>query len=182
MKKLAKIFAVVLVCALAVTALVACAPKPNTNYDEAKKNLKDKEYTVVAVKAGDIGAELVIAGAIAGVEGVKVEDVEAYLSGSKLELEDSFEGDIVKILWFKNSDAANKFYEASKKDWDENKQEQDEKLAAMQEKIDKMDDGAEKDKAQKDYDALKEYMENSVIGKSGNIVYKGTKAGIEATK
>ncbi len=181
MKKLAKIFAVVLVCVLAVTALVACAPKPNTNYDEAKNNLEDKKYTVVAAKAGDNGADAMIAGAVAGVEGVKAEDVEAVLSGSKID-EKTESGDIIVMVWFANEEAANKYYEAAKKDYDEEKKDAQEMLDTIKAELDKMEDGEEKDAAQAAYDAMKKMADSLVCGKVGLVVYNGTTGGVEATK
>lgn len=112
MKRLAKIFAVVLVCVLAVTALVACGsnPVPNTNYDEAKKNLEDNDnYQVTGIKSGEAGFENGAAYAAAMVEGTKVEDMEAVLMAVTKDQKDS-----LQMAWFKTEDAAKAFHEGYK--------------------------------------------------------------------
>lgn len=184
MKKLAKIFAVVLVCALAVTALVACGgPVPNTNYEEAKANLEKKEgYSVVmAAKEGDEGAEDTFAMMVSEIDGAKAEDVEAVLSASN-----STTGDAVSIIWCKNADLANKLYDAAKENMDKAREEAKKELENAQKQLDEMEDGAAKDAAQAAYDAMKEgidnMLNNMIVGKTGNVVYQGTKGGIEATK
>ena len=161
MKKLAKIFAVVLVCALAVAALVACAPKPNTNYDEAKANLEKNGYAVSAVKFE---------------EG----DVEARISATNAK-----SGDSVMIVWYRDADAANDAYKEAKEDFEAGKKEYEEQMKEAKAQLDKLE-GTAKEIAQKAYDAMKEafdeMIKNAVVGKSGNVVYTGTKNGINATK
>ncbi len=181
MKKLAKIFAVVLVCALAVTALVACAPKPNTNYDEAKANLEKNKYEVEAIKAGDEGAEEAFAEVLGEVEGIKVEDVEAGLMAMKVD-KDAGTADSIMMIWFKNDDAANKYYDYAKKSYEEEKKAAQEYLDEMKKGIDEMEDGDLKDAALKGYEEGKKALDNMVCGKTGLVVYSGTTGGVNATK
>jgi len=182
MKKLAKIFAVVLVCALAVTALVACAPKPNTNYDEALANLKENKFSVLlAVKEGDTGAEAQFALMASGVDGLKAEDIEAVLSGSKMD-EKTESGDIISMVWFTNEDAANKYYDVAKKNFDKQKEDAQKSLDELQAELDEMKAGEEKDEAQEVYDAIKKMADSLVCGKTGLVVYSGTTGGVNATK
>ena len=161
MKKLAKIFAVVLVCALAITALVACAPVPNLDYDKAKENLEKNGYVVTGYKDG-------------------TGDIQATLTGTNAK-----SGDAVEITWFNDADAANQYYEDTKKDFEDAKKEMQAQLDEMKAKIGELE-GSAKEAAQALYDTLKEQFnkmfDNAVIGKSGNVVYSGTKAGIKATK
>ncbi|MCM1289565.1 MAG: hypothetical protein NC132_02800 [Corallococcus sp.] len=183
MKKLAKIFAVVMVCALAVTALVACAPTPNTNYDEAKANLEKKEgYTVsMSAKEGDTGADAIFASMVSEIEGAKAEDVEAVIMATNAKT-----GDGVSIIWCKNADLANKLYDSAKEGMDEAKEEAKKALDEAKKELDAMEAGAAKDAAQAVYETMKEQVDNMlnnmIVGKTGNVVYSGTKAGIEATK
>ncbi|MCM1290164.1 MAG: hypothetical protein NC132_05410 [Corallococcus sp.] len=185
MKKLTKIFALVVVCALAVTALVACGsdPVPNTDYDEAKANLKKNGYSVTAVKSGDEGSESLIESVITS-QNIKAEDFEAYISAKADKT-----ADLISMYWFKNAEAANKYYEDCKKNMEAGKEELKKELENMKKQIDAMAAGAEKDQAQAIYDAAKEAydatvkaIDEMIIGKSGNVVYAGTKAAIEATK
>lgn len=144
MKKPVKIFAVVLVCAVALTSLVACAPMPNTNYEKACKNLEDNGYAVSSIKAGDEGFEDVV-GEYASMYGVEVKDVEAVLRASKGESEEDTE--IIQMMWCKTDAAAKTAYDTLKKAMDE-----------------------EKD------------VKDAIYGRSGKVVYLGTKAAINATK
>ena len=169
MKKLAKIFAVAMVCVLAVAVLVACGP--NTNYDKAKENLEKNKYTVTAIKEGDVGFALAAA-APATAYGIKVEDIEAILSATNKD------GDSVSIIWCKSADAAKTVYDKS----NDQMKAMKETLDDMKKEIKDMDDGAEKEQAQKTYDAMKKAYDNASIGRSGKVVWTGTKAGIKATK
>ena len=161
MKKLAKIFALVVVCVLAITALVACSPVPNTNFEEAKANLEKNGYTVSAAKFDD-------------------GDVEARITASN-----SKSGDSITIIWYRNADAANEDYEEAKAEWEEGKKEYEERMEEAKAELDKLE-GAAKEAAQKMYDSMKETFDkminSSVIGKTGNIIYSGTKDAINATK
>lgn len=100
MKKLAKIFALVVVCVLAVTALVACGggAKPNTDYASAIENLEKNGYEVQAIKATDEGAELAL-GTFATMYGIKFEDMEQALMAMKGE-------ELIQMLWCKTEEAA----------------------------------------------------------------------------
>lgn len=171
MKKLAKIFAVVLVCVLAVTALVACAPAPNTNYDKAQENLKENKYTVMAIKEGDVGFALAVV-TPATIYGIKVEDIEAILSATNAD------GESVAIIWCKSADAAKTAYDKANSAMKDRKKDLDDLKAEIAE----MEDGAQKENAQKTYDEMKKAYDNSVVGHSGKIVWTGTKEGIKATK
>lgn len=175
MKKLVKIFAVVMVCALALTAFVACAPTPNTDYDQAKENLDKNGYTVRAAKEGDTGSESYFE-MYAEQYGIDASDIEAMLYGVKGEDEES--GDTVGILWLKSADAAKKAYKKLEEQMDTAKKA----MKALKDLLDAMPAGDDKDEAKKEYEAAKEILDNMVIGRSGNVVYQGTKAGIKATK
>lgn len=115
MKKLVKIFAVFVVCALALTALVACAPKPNTDYDTAKKNLEDNGYTLLAaLQTGDEGAEQAFNNVASKVTKTKAEDIVAAIYAT------NDDGEEIQMIWFKSAAAAKSFYKEFKAKWDEN--------------------------------------------------------------
>ena len=169
MKKLAKIFAVAMVCVLALTALVACGP--NTNYDKAKENLKKNKYTLtIATKEGDTGFAIAAAAA-APINGIKAEDIEAIISAS------NSDGEHVYIIWCKSSDAANTAYDKA----NEQKKALKENLDKMKDQMKDLDD-EDKEFAQKQYDEMKQIYDNYVCGRSGKVVWSGTKEGIKATK
>ena len=169
MKKLAKIFAVVMVCVLAVTVLVACGP--NTNYDKAKANLKKNKYTVTtATKEGDTGFAIA-AVSYASINGIKVEDIEAVLSAT------NSDGEYVTIIWCKSSDAANTVFGKC----DEQKKALKENLDQMKDQMKDLD-GEDKEFAQKTYDQMKKAYDNYACGHSGKVAWYGTKGGIKATK
>ena len=178
MKKLAKIFAVVMVCVLAVAVLVACGP--NTNYDKAQKNLEKNDYTVVtAVKKGDTGAAIAFAGPAAQFD-IKVDDIESMLYATSKDAKDS-----ISIMWLASYDVAKKVYYKMKDNFDTAKETSQKNLDEMKANMKDLS-GKDKEDAQKLYDAAKELHDarfvNTVVGKSGNVVYTGTKDAIKATK
>ena len=97
MKKTLKIFVLMLIAILALTALVACGgDKYPTNPDKAKEALEKDGYEVEEADAADIAywAELL---------GVEVSDITAIFEG----WEEST-GKIVVLFYFKDSAAADK--------------------------------------------------------------------------
>ena len=97
MKKTLKIFVLMLIAILALTALVACGgDKYPTNPDKAKEALEKDGYEVEEADASDIAywAELL---------GVEVSDITAIFEG----WEEST-GKIVVLFYFKDSAAADK--------------------------------------------------------------------------
>lgn len=180
MKKLSKIFAVVLVCALTVTALVACAPKPNLNYDEAQKNLSENDYYVTAAKNGEENFENAATGLVQ--VGISADDIDCIIVASKkthnMDLWEFV--DSITIAWFKTEEAAIDAYDKYEKNLFDLKEWLDNTEADLDAKKDTMDEEAYQE-------ALAEYefFEKSVdmpYGVSGNVFWGGTSAAINATK
>lgn len=113
MKKFSKIFALTLVCVLAVAMLCACAP--NSNPDKAIEALKKNEYTA-AKDTTVVPAALTLLG---------VKGVDSVVSGTKVVGEgENAKTEHVTIIYFTSNDTANaawdKVQEYANKDSDKN--------------------------------------------------------------
>lgn len=183
MKKPEKIFAVVLVCLLAVAALVACVregnPAPNTDYDEAQKNLEDNNYTTAAGKNGEASFETVITNLTT--LGISADDMDCAISANKQSGTENDLGDGITIVWFKTEDAAKAAHDTYKKYMDTAKKQMD----AIKSYLDTMKDSmseTEYKEALAQYEMLQKTMDNTSYGVYGKVFWTGTTAGIKATK
>lgn len=104
MKKATKIIALGIVCALSVMLLCACGA-PNKDHDKAASALKDNGYTVVNA---DDAVSLAVVETALSASG----DLIAMVTATKsVEDGDSTKIEHVTILYFKDSSAANDFWE-----------------------------------------------------------------------
>lgn len=114
MKKFAKIAALILVVVMSVALLVACAP--NSDPDKAGDALKKNGYTTTVVKDAALlsAAELLL--------GCDRGDIVARVKGSTTDADKNFQ--TVTIYYFRDSAAANKFYDKVKSESDKESKDQ----------------------------------------------------------
>ncbi len=162
MKKFLKsLVAVMLVCLMAVS-FTACGGV-SKDPAKAKANLEKNGYAVVSLhNDGSLvegtAAAAAITGMVAGY-GLKASDIDYVVTGTA-EIEGSYES--VVIYYCKTKDAATKIHDAIEKQYND-----------LKAKVDKMEDGSDKDEA-------KAELKDSKYGKSGTVVWMGTKAGVKA--
>ena len=106
MKSTVKILAVVMVCILASTVLVACALTPNINYDKACANLEKNDYTVDGIIESDTNFEEEFDGAYATNFGIEASDFHAGLMAF------NDDNEFIAIFWLKSIAAAKKCYQS----------------------------------------------------------------------
>ncbi|MCM1289986.1 MAG: hypothetical protein NC132_04735 [Corallococcus sp.] len=181
MKKLAKIFALVMVCALALTALVACSPKPNTDYETAVANLEKANYEVEASKDATEIAAFPGLSQISSMLGAGVEDVDAALNAAlESEKEDDI-GETLMMIWFKTEDTAKKAYD----NYDKLVKAQKDTYEASKAALDAMKDTMGEEAYKSALEALetsKKMMDVINYGVDGKVLWIGTDAAINATK
>lgn len=152
-----KVLAVVLVVAMCAVMFTACVP---SDPDKALANLKDNSYEATLTKASDasgLGSWTMPSGCETVVTGYNA-------NGTALDLSDD---DSVRICYFKDADSAKVYFEKEKKQIDDYKIE-------LKAELDK------KELTQAEYDKALADIKESKLGKSGKVVYSGTKAGVKA--
>ncbi len=114
MKKFAKVFAVALVCVLAVAMFVACAP--NSDPEKAKAALEKNDY-----KALHDDKVIPAALTLLGVKGV-----DSAVTGTKtVDDGDSKKTESVTIVYFSSADAANDAWDEMQKYADDQNKDKD---------------------------------------------------------
>ena len=156
MKKFTKILSLSLVLIMTVLMVASCgifAPKPAKDPGDAEDALKENDYTVTLAE-NDIALAAMSAAFNCG-------DLEAAIT--------AFDKDeSITILYFKDKEDANDFY-------DDMKEEMDEAEKELKEEKDDMDED--------DYKELKEELDNYVLGKSGTMVWMASsKDAVKAAK
>jgi hypothetical protein len=156
MKNFVKILTVVLVIAMSVAMFAACVPSDPA---KAEANLKEAGYTVLVTSSSALGDIIGnIGNSIAG--DLVPKNVDKTVTANKGD-------DSVAIVYFKDKDSAKTYYDALKAE-----------KTKYSDEIKKEYDEGKITKAK--YDELKADAANSKLGKSGVVVWMGTKAGVKA--
>ena len=159
MKKFVRVLALMLVASMLCVMLVACSSKPADNPEDAVAALKENGYTIV----------------------YESDEVVSAKKGD----------DFISIYWFDNEDDANELYEEAmelKEEAEEALEKLKDELKEAQDELDDMEEGFLKDAAELVVAELEEEIEeaeleaDAVVGKSGNMVWMGTKDAVKAAK
>lgn len=156
MKNFVKIFAVVLVIAMSVAMFAACVPSDPA---KAEANLKEAGYKVIVTSSsslgdilGDIGNDLL---------GDTVpKNVDKTVTATK-------DKELVSIVYFKDKDSAKTYYDALKAEQTKVKEEVKKEFEAGK-------------LTEAEYKEAQAEMKNTKLGKSGKVVWMGTKEGVKA--
>lgn len=168
MKKLAKVFAVALVCVLAITALVACGgdPKPSLDYDTVVKNLTDAGYVVTNAKDDEV-ATSAAASSVANSICLEKSDIAAFIQASLPKADKNAAPDLINMAWSKSEDGAKNAAELLKVSFQSAKEILEHNKSQM---------------TAEEYKMAKTYYDNLKIGYEGQVVWYGTVDAINATK
>ena len=109
MKKLVKVLALVMVVAMSLALLVACAP--NSDPDKAKDALKENGYTAT------ISKDAITLGITEALLGCERGDMVAIVTGTTTDADKHLQ--TVTIYYFKDGAVANKVYDKVKSESDE---------------------------------------------------------------
>lgn len=176
MKKLLKSLLAVMLVAITAFSLASCGV--NTDPVKAAENLSAKGYEVatlhddgslIAGTAAQAGIEMAVAGF-----GVSASDVDYIVSGGK---ESEADYETIVIYYCKTDDAANKIYESYKGLYDELKKQ----IETAKEEA-KTLTGEEKAEAEEAIKELEDSYNDVSYGKSGMVVWVGSKAAVDATR
>ena len=173
MKKFFKSLVAVMLVAMMAISFTSCGGV-NKDPVKAAENLEANGYTVISLHddgslIGGTASQAAIAAAVA-IFDVKAENVDYVVTGSK--------GDeSIAIYYCKDADTATKIYDFAKKAQDDAKAE----IEKMKEEAKSLE-GDEKAQAEEAIKEAEEELKDVSFGKSGKIVWLGTKAGAKATK
>ncbi len=169
MKKLAKVFAVVMVCVLAVTALAACGggnATPNLDYDTVIANLKKAGYTVDNAKDDEVKSSDA-ASSVANTMAIEKSDITAFVSANLPKTDKNAAPDVIKMVWAKDEAAAKAAAEILEVSMQSAKEILEHNKSQM---------------SADEYKAAKTYYDNLRVGYQGNVLWLGTVDAINATK
>lgn len=168
MKKTAKIFAVAMVCMLAVTVFVACGgdQKPCLDYDTVVKNLTDEGYVVANGKDDEV-ASSAAASSVANFICLEKSDMAAFIQASLPKADQNTAPDLISMAWSKSEDGAKNAAELLEVSFQTAKELLEHNKSQM---------------TDEEYKIAKTYYDNLKIGYEGNVVWYGTVDAINATK
>jgi len=158
--------ALLLVCTMALSACSLFAPKPNKDLEEAAENLEDEKYTVTYTDDED---DL----------DVNVEE-RLYATDGK----DNY----LSVTIYKDSKSASLAYKEMKLQYDAELESVELQIKNCENMIKKYDDDLDSDEIDEYEDEIKELekelkeAKDFVFGKSGKMVYAGTKDAIKDSK
>ena len=149
-----------------VLVFSACASKPEMDLEKAAENLEDEDYIAVySDDEDDLGA-----------------GIEERLYASN-------EDDSLTVIVYKDSKSAKLAYKAQKLSYDVQIDYYNIQIDTIENMLKQYEDDLDNDdieEYEEELDELKEELEelkkNSVIGKSGNTVWYGTKAAVKDSK